>query len=193
MQFNRSDRRKVRGRARRRESGSAIGRRVQALCAVAAFVLLGACATPPEEPDPGAAAAAYFEAGRLDEAAREIELAVRANPRNPALRMQAAQIQEAVGNSAKAVGHLESAVAMTPSDPKLWILLGTIEAERENTADAYVAFRRAAELAPEDIRAVSGLALAADKLGFEDEAEAAYALWTQLESAQKGAAPANRD
>jgi Flp pilus assembly protein TadD len=47
-----------------------------------------------------------------------------------------------------------------------------------------VAFRRAAELAPDDLRAVSGLARAADNLGFEEEAEAAYARWTQLENAQ---------
>jgi len=173
MQRDRNDRRWVRTRI------------PALLCAVATSGLLGACATPPEEPDPGAVAAAYFEAGRLDEAAREIELAVRANHRNPALLKQAAEIQSAVGNSAKAVGHLESAVAIRPSDPELWIMLATVEADRENTADAYVAFRRAAELAPEDIRAVSGLALAADKLGFEEEAETAYARWTQLENAQE--------
>lgn len=193
MQRNRSNPR-TRSRAIPRcGSGESIARRLFALSAVAIFLLLGACATPPEEPDPGAVAAAYFEASRLDEAAREIELAVRANPRNPALRKQAADIQQAVGNSPKAVGHLESAVAMTPSDPELWLRLGKIEVERENTADAYVAYRRAAELAPDDIRAVSGLALAADKLGFEEEAEAAYARWTQLETAREGGAPAKRD
>jgi Flp pilus assembly protein TadD len=56
-----------------------------------------------------------------------------------------------------------------------------------------VAFRRAAELAPTEIRAVSGLALAADKLGFEEEADAAYTRWTQLENEQEGGAPANRN
>jgi len=44
-----------------------------------------------------------------------------------------------------------------------------------------VAYRRAAELAPDDIRAVSGLALTADTLGFEDEARVAYARWAELE------------
>jgi len=165
-------------------------RRTLAAGAVAGLALLGACATPPEEPDPGAVAAAYFEAGRTDEAAREIELAVRANPHNAPLRKQAAEIQSAVGNTAKAVGHLESAVRLDPSDAELWVALGAIEAERENTADAYVAFRRAAELAPNDIEAVSGLALAADKLGFEEEAEAAYTRWTQLENAAEAE---NRD
>jgi Flp pilus assembly protein TadD len=158
---------------------------VLAASAGSLFLLLAACATKPVEPDAGAVAAAYFDAGRVDEAAREVELAVRVNPHDPVLRKQAAAIQLAVGNSAKAVGHLESGVAMTPSDPEMWIALGQIEAERDNTSDAYVAFRRAAELAPDDLRAVSGLALAADNLGFEEEAEAAYARWTQLENAQE--------
>jgi Flp pilus assembly protein TadD len=47
-----------------------------------------------------------------------------------------------------------------------------------------VAYRRASELAPDDVRAVSGLALAADSLGFEDEARAAYARWSELERAE---------
>lgn len=129
----------------------------------------------------------------MDEAAREIELAIRAHPQNAALRKQAAQIYVALGETGEAVGHLESAVRMTPRDPELWLLLGSIEADRENTSDAYVAYRRAAELAPDDIRAVSGLALAADELGFEEEAEAAYARWTLLETEAGGAPPAKRD
>jgi len=145
------------------------------------------------EPDPGAAAARYAAAGRMDEAAREIELAIRAHPQNPGLRKQAAEIYASLGDSEKAIGQLESAVRMKPSDPELWILLGEIEAARENTSDAYVAFRRGAELAPEDIRAVSGLALAADRLGFEEEAEAAYERWTQLENAAGGDAPPKRN
>jgi len=193
MQRNRLQLRRAVGGTLRCAPGHSIGYRILALCALPTFLFLSACATPPEEPDPGAVAAAYFEAGRLDEAAREIELAVRANPRNPALRLQAAEIQQAVGNSGKAVGHLESGVAMTPSNPELWLLLGKIEVERDNTADAYVAFRRATELAPDDIGAVSGLALSADKLGFEEEADAAYARWTQLENEQGGTAPAKRE
>jgi Flp pilus assembly protein TadD len=44
-----------------------------------------------------------------------------------------------------------------------------------------VAYRRAAEIAPDDVRAVSGLALTADTLGFEEEARVAYARWAELE------------
>ena len=62
---------------------------------------------------------------------------------------------------------------LSPEEAESWILLGKIENDRENVADAYVAYRRAAELAPDQIRAVAGLALAADSLGFEEEAEEA--------------------
>jgi Flp pilus assembly protein TadD len=154
---------------------------------LAVLVLGTACAKPPvTPPDPGAAAAEYLAAGRVDEAAREIELAVRANPSNAQLRKQAAAIQEQAGRSSKAVGHLESALQLARSDAEAWILLGELETRRENIADAYVAFRRAAQIEPNEIRAVSGLALAADQLGFEKEAEAAYARWAALEKAQAG-------
>jgi Flp pilus assembly protein TadD len=112
-----------------------------------------------------------------------VDLAVRAHPRNVKLRQQAAWIHERAGNTARAVGHLEEAIKLTPTDPEIWIALGNIETRRDNTADAYVAYRRAAELAPDEIRAVAGLALAADHLGFEEEAEAAYARWAALEEA----------
>jgi Flp pilus assembly protein TadD len=153
-----------------------------------ALVLGLACATScasPLQGDPSAVADAYVAAGRYQEASREIELAVRARPRDPSLRRKAAQIQVQAGNLARAVGHLELvAVDLAPFDAAAWIELGEIEKQRDNLADAYVAFRRAAELAPDDIRAVSGLALTADSLGFEEEAEEAYAAWAELERQQ---------
>jgi tetratricopeptide (TPR) repeat protein len=131
--------------------------------------------------DPGRVAAAYAAAGRYDEAAREIELAVRSHPKDVRLRQQAARIHEQASQPAEAVGHLEIAIELAPGNAQSWILLGELENERDNVADAYVAYRRAAELAPDDIRAVSGLALAADSLGFDDEANHAYARWAELE------------
>lgn len=141
--------------------------------------------------DPGAAAEAHAQAGRYDEATREIELAVRSHPRDSALRRQAARIYSEGGNLGRALGHLEVvAVELAPGDAEAWIEIGELETQRGNIADAYVAFRRAAQLAPDDIRAVSGLALSADSLGFDAEAEAAYAAWAELEQRQNEA-PAN--
>ncbi len=139
--------------------------------------------------DPAAIAAAYAEAGRYQEAAREIEVAVRAHPDDVGLRRRAASILARSGNVDRAIGHLEIAIEGAPSDARSWIQRGEFESSRENVADAYVAYRRAAELAPEEIRAVAGLALAADNLGFEDEARSAYARWAELERKQRDDQP----
>jgi Flp pilus assembly protein TadD len=145
-----------------------------------ALVAVVACAAPAPR-GPGAVAAEYAAQGRWPEASREIELAVRREPRNPELRRQAAEIYREAEEPSEAIRHLEAALQLAPGDPEIWIELGDLEKGRENIQDAYVAYRRAAELAPDDLRAVSGLALTADSLGFEDEAEEAYERWTELE------------
>jgi len=149
-----------------------------------AFAAAAACASVAPLRDAESIAMAYAEAGRHAEAAREIELAVRARPEDAALRRQAAGIQTDAGDLARAVDHLEVAIRLAPSAPEGWIALGELETRRHNPPDAYVAFRRAAELAPQDLRAVSGLAVAADSLGFDEEAERAYAAWAELERAR---------
>ena len=137
------------------------------LLVLALVSLLPACATTPTDSDPGAVAAAYAAAGRHVEAAREIDVAVRAHPNDVDLRQQAATIHAGAGDPDQAVGHLGASPMA--------------EKSRQNVADAYIAYRRASELAPEDIRAISGLALTADSLGFADEARVAYARWAELE------------
>ena len=142
--------------------------------------VLFACSGPPTSPAPGDIAAAYQSAGRLEEASREIELAIRVRPRDIALRRQAAQIYIEADRADRAIKHLEAAIQLAPRDSALWIDLAEIERDRNNTADAYVAFRRASTLAPTDVRAISGLALSAENLGFSEEASAAYAKWAEL-------------
>ena len=142
---------------------------------------LFACAGSSTGPAPGDIATAYQSAGRLQEASREIELAIRVRPRDIALRRQAAQIYIEADRADRAIEHLESAIQLAPRDGALWIDLAEIERARENTADAYVAYRRASTLAPTDLRAISGLALTAENLGFSEEASAAYAKWAELE------------
>lgn len=134
----------------------------------------------------GDIAAAYAKSGRFHAAAREIDLAVRARPRDLALRRQAAQIHFSAGNTDRAIGHLETATQFAPQDVGVWVDLGDIERNRENVSDAYVAYRRASELEPNDLRAVSGLALTAQDLGFDAEAEKALARWAELENAAGG-------
>ncbi len=141
---------------------------------------LFACAGPWASPAPGDLAATHQSAGRLQEASREIELAIRVHPRDLSLRRQAARIYVEAGRDDRAVKHLEAAIQLAPRDGELWIDLAKIERDRENIADAYIAYRRAAALAPTDVRAISGLALSAENLGFFEEASAAYAKWAEL-------------
>jgi Flp pilus assembly protein TadD len=154
-----------------------------------ALAAAAGCASDAPVLDAAGIARAYAEAGRYAEAAREIELAVRARPEDVLVRRQAAAIQAEAGDLARAVDHLEVAIRLAPSDPESWIALGELETRRRNPPDAYVAFRRASALAPEDVRAVSGLAIAADSLGFDEEADLAYARWAALERERDPATP----
>jgi Flp pilus assembly protein TadD len=159
---------------------------------VLAVTAAAGCASVERPSDAEAIATAYAEAGRYAEAAREIELAVRARPEDAALRRRAAGIQAEAGNLPVAVDHLEVAIRLVPANAESWIALGEVETRRRNPPDAYVAFRRAASLAPDDVRAVAGLAIAADSLGFDEEADGAYARWAELERARDPEAPAPR-
>lgn len=156
-----------------------------ALRAAAALwlALAAGCATDGAEP-PRPVALVYLEAGRYQDAAREAELAVRRQPYDPEMRKLAARAHVGAGNLDRALEHLEMAYQQAPTDPEVSVQLGELEQRRENLPDAYVAFRRATELAPDDIRAWSGLALSAEALGFEAEAVDAYARWAELEREQ---------
>jgi Flp pilus assembly protein TadD len=175
------------------------------------------CAAP-KPPDPGSRAAELASEGRFNEAAREIHLAVRSHRNNVALRQQAAEIYAKAGNVNSAVGHLDEAreiigknrkaledreretgksypkkhAQLDRREHRVWMTIGELETERGNMSDAYVAYRNATRLAPDDIGAVSGLALAAERIGFDEEAEAAYSRWSELEREQGVDAPPAR-
>ena len=154
--------------------------RPAALTLLAALALfLGACASGYQGPH--GVAEVYLEAGRHQDAAREAEKELRRYPQNIPLRLIAAEAHAGAGNADRAIEHLELALNAAPGDPGISILLGELEQRRGNLPDASVAFRRASQLGPDEIRAWSGLALSAEALGFEIEAETAYARWARLE------------
>lgn len=154
-----------------------------AICCIGLLLLGLALGCQSQAPaDPGAVAAAYAAAGRYADAAHEADLALRSHPRDVALRRRAAEYHAQAGQLERAIDHLERIVnQLAPQNAGAWVQLADLERKRENITDAYVAYRRAAELAPDDIRAVSGLALTADSLGFDEEAREAYARWAELE------------
>lgn len=145
------------------------------------------CASP-KTVGPEQVAVTYLEAERYQDALRETEKLVRIQPRNLEFRLLAARANEGVGDPERALLHLEMAQEIAPSDPEATIRIGELEQRRARPDDAYVSFRRATMLAPEDQRAWRGLALTAEALGFEAEAERAYARWAELERIQ-GEAP----
>jgi Flp pilus assembly protein TadD len=156
-----------------------------ALCLLA--LGLPACFGPAKR-DPSEIARTYLEAERFGEAVREIELAVRKQPKDVDLRLEAAEIHALAGQLQQAIDHLESAQNLSPGSAEAVIRLGELEQRRGNATDAYVAFRQAVNLAPDDVRAISGLALSAEALGFDDEAAQAYERWEDLDGGP--AAPA---
>jgi tetratricopeptide (TPR) repeat protein len=157
--------------------------------ALAIAAALGACSSPKPPAGPEVLAEKYLEAKRYPEALRESEKLVRLQPRNAEYRLLAARANEGAGDTQRALMHLEMAQEIAPSDAEATILLGELEQRLQNPDDAYVAFRRATMLAPDDQRAWRGLALTAEALGFEAEAERAYARWAELEKTQGEAAP----
>lgn len=150
-------------------------------CAAAAAAL--ACASGPPRTSHDVASA-YLEAGRYPDAVRETERLVRIQPRDLELRLLAAQANEGAGDLERALMHLEMAEEIAPSDGEAAVRIGLLEQRRGRADDAYVAFRRATMLAPDDLRGWRGLALTAEALGFEAEAERAYAKWAELERTQ---------
>jgi len=150
-------------------------------CAALASALACTTSAPRTSHD---VASAYLEAGRYADAARESERLVRIQPRNLELRLLAAQAHEGTGDLERAMLHLEMAEEIAPTDGEAAVRIGLLEQGRARADDAYVAFRRATMLTPDDLRAWRGLALTAEALGFEAEAERAYARWAELERTQ---------
>jgi tetratricopeptide (TPR) repeat protein len=150
---------------------------------VALVAALVACASPkPVGPDQ--IALAYLDAGRYEDAQREAEKLVQIQPHNVEFRLLAARANEKAGDTARALSQLEMAQELAPEDAEPNIRIGELEQRLGRTDDAYVAFRRATTQAPDDLRAWRGLALTAEALGFDAEAEHAYARWAQIEKAQ---------
>jgi len=152
--------------------------------ALVALALCCACATSSKPKGPEQVAVAYLDAQRYPDAVRETEKLVRIEPRNADYRLLAARANEGVGDTERALRHLEMAEEIEPENAEPVILIGELEQRRDRPDEAYVAFRRATTLAPDELRAWRGLALTAEALGFDAEAERAYARWAQIEKAQ---------
>jgi cytochrome c-type biogenesis protein CcmH/NrfG len=140
---------------------------------VALAIGLGCAGWQAQPQDPGAAAAAYAAQGRLAEAVREAEIALRTHPRDVRLLRQTADLYLRIGAPAKAASALEAATRAAPADVDVWLAYAEVETGRGMVDSAYVAYRQAVRLAPENRRALAGFAGAAERAGILDEAKQA--------------------
>ncbi len=112
----------------------------------------------------------YAAEGRYTEALREVEIALRRNPAQPALLLESAALYESLGAPTRAAQALEEAVRLEPHDPAMWVALGDLEMRRERIDSATAAYRRARALDPLDPGTLRRFAVAAERAGVFDEA-----------------------
>ena len=94
------------------------------------------------------ATAQALEAGRLDEASREIGSVTARFPQHPEVLRLVAGIESLRGRSTEAISAMRRAVAQRPDDALYQNTLGTVLAEAGAYDDAIVALRRCCELEP---------------------------------------------
>ncbi|QNM98328.1 O-linked N-acetylglucosamine transferase, SPINDLY family protein [Chitinimonas koreensis] len=113
-------------------------------------------------------------AGRLDEAGRAIEAALRLRPdQAEALRCRAA-LRRHAGEREGALADLHAAALAAPGDAELHGELGGLLRALGRPAEAGLAYARAAGLAPDDARLWNDLGVARQESGDAAGAEAAY-------------------
>ena len=89
-----------------------------------------------------------LEAGRLDEAAREIGAVMTRYPQHPEVLRLAAGIESLRGRHAEAIAAIRRAVEQRPDDALYQNTLGTVLAEAGEWDEAIAALRRCCELQP---------------------------------------------
>ncbi|MGE5538604.1 MAG: tetratricopeptide repeat protein [Gemmatimonas sp.] len=128
--------------------------------------------SPSTDPLPLALQAA--QAGRLDDAARQCETALAANPD----RVEALKILSGVrfmqGRLGDALATIERAAAVAPSDPQIHANMGSILTRLARSDDAISSYRRAIDLAPNYAEAHYNLGATYTGLGRDEEALACY-------------------
>jgi predicted Zn-dependent protease len=126
-----------------------------------------------EDSTPSLEAATYADQGRLAEAVREAEIALRRRPDDPALLAQAADLYLRVDAPRRALAVLEHATFVRPGDPEVWERYAAVAEHCRDVESAYVGYRRALALDEDRAVALAGFARTARSLGILDEAKQA--------------------
>ena len=124
---------------------------------------------PPASPDPHAAtlveAAACMARGDLARATVALDRVLAASPGHPGALFQRAVIEVAGDRPGPAADLLARCVAAQPGWAEAWVRLGQLRLLLGEDEAAEAAFRTATERAPNDVRAVEGLAEALRRRG----------------------------
>ncbi len=100
-----------------------------------------------------------WQDGRLDDAARILELAVDSAPDQPQILTDLGSVLCAAGRHAEAMHYLAASVQLDPLQLHVWLNLAGLHYQSKDMAAAERAFRNALELQPESAEAATGLGL----------------------------------
>jgi predicted Zn-dependent protease len=126
-----------------------------------------------EDSSPSLEAAIYADQGRMAEAVREVEIALRRRPDDPALLAQAADLYLRADAPRRALAALEHATFVRPGDADVWERYAAVAERCRDVEGAYVGYRRALALDEDRAVALAGFARTARSLGILDEAKQA--------------------
>ena len=107
---------------------------------------------------------AYADEGRLDEASKELRVAIELAPGDPFPRHELAALLMDEGDYRSAITHLKEVTRLEPKNFEAWLDLGICYAQKGFYAEAERAYDKASEFKPDDVLLVYNQA-------------ALYALW----------------
>jgi tetratricopeptide (TPR) repeat protein len=119
------------------------------------------------------ATANALEAGRLDEASRQIDEVAKSYPQHPEILRLLAGVDSLRGRHAEAIAAMRRAVAQRPDDALYQNTLGTVLAEAGEYDDAIAALRRCCDMQPDLALAWYNLGVLLTRCVRYDEAAAA--------------------
>ncbi len=108
----------------------------------------------------------YADAGRLDEAMKELQTAIQIEPADPFPRHELAALQMDEGDYRSAIGHLKEVTRLEPENFEAWLDLGICYAQKGFYAEAERAYESAKKLRSDDLLLIYNLG-------------AVYALWSR--------------
>lgn len=127
--------------------------------------------------------------GKMEEAIKLYEKALRDEPQNGYIHAALAQVYEGKNDLDKALEHYRKAVELAPTDANLQMMLAQVYTQKKMTEEAVAAYKRASELEPNNLNLHMTLAQIFSRLNRRDlmaeEMKKAEEIQRAMESARK--------